>query len=577
MPSADVLALTGTTQLNRWNVAAPVGTSVVVTFSFPTSVPSYDGNSRPGFTALTEAQKSYARQALETWGAAGGISFVEVPDSVGGQIRISLYDQTGLTNATGNQLSGFGYYPQYWSIFSGGSYNYETYFNGLGGDIYMNSVFYGGQDASMAPGIRGYSILLHEIGHTLGFKHPFEGSPTIDPSHDNSTYTVMSYNRPQSTTTLGSVDIEAIQYYYGASDLAYSFDATNLVLSRSGTSSSEWVLGTELPDFLAGYAGDDTIRGELGSDYLAGGDGADLMLGGDGNDAMIGGAGVDRFDGGNGNDIVYADALDNLTGSTGGGGTDTLYVSGAPSGFSFNYTAYGFETMVVGGAGVNYAQWAELLVAHVQGGGTATNYSTNSSGGQRITTWDTTSAQTYAFAEDDYNTAGQREQLRTYYDDGSRRTSGYDTGNTQPYYTYEEDYTVTGARSQLRTYYDDGTRRTTGYDTTGQTWSTYEEDYNSAGQRVALRTYNDDGTRRTTQWDPASTANWSLIEEYFDASGNRTRQITDYDDGDTNRARLDTSWDVDNTHTWAYQTTQYNSVGAVVRIYGLNDNGTTFG
>ncbi len=80
MPSADALALTGDQQLNRWNIGAPVGTSVVVTFSFPTQAPAYDTTARPGFAAYTPQQQEWARQALATWGAVAGIAFVEVPE-----------------------------------------------------------------------------------------------------------------------------------------------------------------------------------------------------------------------------------------------------------------------------------------------------------------------------------------------------------------------------------------------------------------------------------------------------------------------------------------------------------------
>ncbi|MBR1122037.1 FG-GAP repeat protein [Bradyrhizobium lablabi] len=278
MPSPDVLALTGTTQLTRWNVAAPVGTSVVVTYSFSTTQASYDSTARPGFTGFSAAQQSYARQALATWAAVSGISFVEVPEAVGGQIRLGLYDMTGVLNSVGQQASGFAYLPYYsgWTV--GGVTTYSPYFNSLGGDVFLNANIYAGNDASMAPGQRGYSILLHELGHAIGFKHPFEGTPTIDPSHDNSSYTVLSYNRPNSTTTLGTVDVEASQYYYGVQDLTTTWDPATLTVTRTGTAASEWVLGTELTDILNGGEGNDTLRGELGNDTIDGGGGRDTAI-----------------------------------------------------------------------------------------------------------------------------------------------------------------------------------------------------------------------------------------------------------------------------------------------------------
>jgi len=253
-PSADVLALTGIGQAYRWNLAAPVGTPIVVTYSFSLEKPSYDPNDRPGFTALTEAHKVHARAALDVWAQQSGIAFVEVPASVGGQIRFCMYDMTSVLNSVGIQASGFAYYPD------------ETAIERLGGDIYLNANYYAADAATLAPGMRGFSIMIHEVGHAIGFKHPFEGTPAIDPAHDNGTYTVMSYARPNSTTTLGSVDIEASHYYYGAVDFAYHWSAATLTLTQTGTVGADWMHGTELSDRLNGLGGRDVLYGWLGND-----------------------------------------------------------------------------------------------------------------------------------------------------------------------------------------------------------------------------------------------------------------------------------------------------------------------
>jgi Ca2+-binding RTX toxin-like protein len=285
VPSADVLSLTGTTQY-RWNIDAPAGTPVVVTYSFSTTLAAYDLTARPGYTGFSVIQQGYARQALDTWAAASGIAFVEVPESVGGQIRFGMYDMTGLLNSVGQQASGFAYYPSYSTSTVGGVTTYSPAYNTIGGDVYLNRNFYLGNDLALSPGERGYSILIHELGHALGFKHPFEGTPVIDPAHDNGSYTVLSYTRPNSTIQLGTVDVEASQYYYGATDGSRSWDANALTLTSTGTVAAEWLLGTELSDKLLGGGGNDTLRGELGNDIIDGGDGADTINGGTGSDVI---------------------------------------------------------------------------------------------------------------------------------------------------------------------------------------------------------------------------------------------------------------------------------------------------
>lgn len=265
MTTTDILSLTGSEQTFRWNTAATLGTPIVVTYSFPTSQPSYDSGSRPGFQGFSVEHQSHIRTALDTWAASSGIAFVEVPESVGGNIQFAMQDMSGLVNSVGRQLSGYGFFPNWQSDGSGNRSIKEL---DIGGDIFMNAAYYAHDAAAIAPGIRGYSILLHEIGHALGFKHPFEGTPTIDPSKDSGEFTIMSYNRPHSTVSLGSIDVQASQFFYGNSDLNFTYDGSKVRLDITGTASSEHIIGTNINDVVRASAGNDRVDFGLGTDTL---------------------------------------------------------------------------------------------------------------------------------------------------------------------------------------------------------------------------------------------------------------------------------------------------------------------
>ncbi|MBU1811486.1 MAG: hypothetical protein KKI10_00415 [Alphaproteobacteria bacterium] len=303
--SANALAIVGNGDMYRWNKEAPVGTPVVVTYAFSSSKPGYDSNPRTGFTAFSATQQVYAKQVLDKWAAVSGIAFVEVPESAGGQIRLAMFNFA----ADNIDYSGFGYYPSTSYTFDENDVrNYFTTYNNLGGDVFMDLEFAG--DSSMAPGQRGFSLMLHEIGHALGFKHPFSGDPSVADSVALGTVTVMSYERSRSTTELGSVDVEAVQHYYGTANYATEWDPATLTLRQTGTNNGEWILGTELGDVIYGQLGGDTIRGGMGNDGLRGGKGHDSIIGGDGNDTLYSGLGFDTMTGGAGNDVFVVRGYD---------------------------------------------------------------------------------------------------------------------------------------------------------------------------------------------------------------------------------------------------------------------------
>ena len=306
--SQDLLSLIGSEDtLRRWNVEAPMGTSVVVTFSFPEASAEYNFEEVPGFQAFSELHKVWVRQAMDTWSAAGGISFVEVPADIGGQVTFSMRDMTGLVNSVGKQLSGYAYYPRT----QGWNGSYESLYHDVGGDVFVNAAYYALDSNSIAPGIRGYSILLHEIGHALGLKHPFESGAVITPGHDNGFYTIMSYNRSHSTTQLGTVDREAIQHLYGATDLNGSWNSKFKAVVHNGSDAGELIIGLQINDIIKGNKGNDELNGKEGNDRLFDGGGNDTVYGGAGRDFVLAGnKGQDVYDGGEGRDhISYAESV----------------------------------------------------------------------------------------------------------------------------------------------------------------------------------------------------------------------------------------------------------------------------
>jgi Ca2+-binding RTX toxin-like protein len=298
---------------------------VFVTYSFEAAVQAYltISNFTQGFldsfAAFSEVEKTAARAALAQWADASGIVFLEVAAGEG-DIRFGSYDFTLDPGTSG--FDGVGYNP------ATDVTQYYAYRDLLGGDVFFN------HGTASDP-----YLLLHEIGHALGFKHPFEGDPTLDPSFDNHTYTIMSYT---GTTpgTLGIFDLQAIEHVYGnsASDgtqvASWSWDSVNRVLTQTGFAGDDRILGVSVRDVINGAAGIDWIGGFQGNDQLTGGSGHDSLFGNEGNDTLNGGSendwldggtGTDTMVGGAGDDIFILDSASDVTSELAGGGDDSIY------------------------------------------------------------------------------------------------------------------------------------------------------------------------------------------------------------------------------------------------------------
>ncbi|MCT4553414.1 MAG: matrixin family metalloprotease [Pelagimonas sp.] len=289
-----------TALISAYSWSGEPGTPAVVTYSFETEGADYwvRFTDLPQavvdtFRPLSSSMQQSAREALQAWADVSGLSFVEVPAGQG-DLRFSSIDFD--RHAPISNFTGFAYYPTR-------TVN-ETYaWDGpIGGDIFF--------DESIRGNIR-FGLLLHEIGHALGLEHPFEGDLQLEDAYDNGTYTVMSYNRSFSQTTLGQFDPAAVQHFYGPNAPVYSttgglelfdLDAEAFALTQRWGSSASSITGSSLNDRIQAGGGDDSLAGFGGDDLLEGGSGEDALFGGLGNDTLRGGVGNDWIYGG---DNIY--------------------------------------------------------------------------------------------------------------------------------------------------------------------------------------------------------------------------------------------------------------------------------
>lgn len=344
----------------RWNRDLPLGSPVTVTYSFPTQPAGYlDDSDRNGWASIAgnEGWKDAIRKVLSLTSQYTNLSFTEVSDAgAGGQIRIAANDQ--------GDSSGYAYLP-------------DPAAGEKAGDMFFANTYVANADVS--PGSFNWSLIIHELGHSLGLKHPGNynaGEPPnpapgnflgkADDTPQNTLMTYVNAVQNQQRVDWGVYDLLALRYFYGTKvinggDTRYTFtDADGARIrgidDRSGNDTLDFSalslgVAIDLSEGKAGNMGkagdalglgtltiavgasienaigsgfDDTLLGTAAANRLTAGAGTDTLAGLGGRDTLEGGDGNDSLDGGSDNDLIV-----------GGAGTDRAVFSADASAYAF--------------------------------------------------------------------------------------------------------------------------------------------------------------------------------------------------------------------------------------------------
>lgn len=330
---------------SSWNGLSPLRNTLYFTFN------TQGMNDQSNVQSFNTTQMAAVRTALTYVKSVTGINFVETANASTADFHFATANIAG-ASTTGICHTRFIYTSP------GVITNKEA-------NIYLDNTEWASFNAAPMPGNSGYETLLHEIGHALGLKHPFEGPYMLPAATDNTNYSIMSYTDAGGTkSSFQRYDLLALQWMYGKDGLGgqYGFNSTygpgGLVFS-----------GTAGNDSFGGTNSFDTLNGFAGNDKLYGGSGNDTLNGGAGNDTLNGGAGIDYAYYNTSSLAVKVDLSITITQATGGAGIDTLVGIENLLGSNFNDTLLGNSgnNVLSGGAGNDHLE-GRLGVDYLYGG-----------------------------------------------------------------------------------------------------------------------------------------------------------------------------------------------------------------
>lgn len=250
-------ALLNESGMNWTQVTGLPANTIRYSFSLSGYTLPQSSNVTPGTgSAFTLVQQAATRGALAYLSEVTGIRFAET-SAADADVHFANASIT-----TDRVVGSYNWSTSYSEASDGTITRYE-----IDSVVYLDNDEFASQNATLNAGSAGYETLLHELGHMLGLKHPFEDDIQLPDSLDTTFNTLMSYDSSgEAYSTLRPFDLAALAWLYGGDGLGGDFGIDAQGRMVFGTASAEQLAGSGGMDVLAGMGGNDTLDGGAGLD-----------------------------------------------------------------------------------------------------------------------------------------------------------------------------------------------------------------------------------------------------------------------------------------------------------------------
>lgn len=245
-------------RLPGWNWLAPTRTELRYTYALtPGDTDLTPAQLTGGLVAFNVAQQAAVTTALAHLASITGITFTLVADGTLADLHFAAGNLTAAGNAgLTNSRQGYSISGSEVTSFTADAW------------IYLDNVEFAATNNTPTPGTDGYEVLLHELGHAMGLKHPFEDGVVLPGALDDTSHTLMSYSHVGGPySTFRPLDVAALMFLYGGDGLGGAL---------GWSSAGRWYTGTDAAETITGGSGDDVLQGGTGDDVLNGGAGTDI-------------------------------------------------------------------------------------------------------------------------------------------------------------------------------------------------------------------------------------------------------------------------------------------------------------